>query len=81
MKTTPKARTLTLVRTDEMPPMMFRELADGSVEFHYLAERGGGYPGFDSHWMVMTEQDRQQQLLMGGRLAEWLLATENGGRK
>ncbi len=73
MKVVNELKTLTLEGFGKMPGMEFRLQEDGRILWRYLVEQGD-YPGFDSEWRVMTEQERKDTVRMGGRIAEWLRA-------
>ena len=54
-----------------LPPAELKLCEDGRVLFRYLVE-GGDYPGFDSQWREVSEEEQRQHLHMGGKIGEWL---------
>ena len=71
-------QALTIEGFGKMPGMEFR-LQDGRILWRYLVERGD-YPGFDSLWRVMSDQERRDTMRMGGRVASWLRSLEATGK-
>ncbi len=69
--------TLILEGFGKMPAMEFRLQEGGKVEWRYMVEQGE-YPGFDSDWRVMSEQEWRDTLRMGGRIAGWLRSLNDG---
>ena len=74
------ATSLILEAIGQIPRTELRRRADGRVYFRYLVD-DGDYPGFDEQWREMSAAEQREHLRLGGRIAEWLRAPENGQQK
>lgn len=64
---------LLLERIGSVPSMELRLRDDGQVEYRYVVEEGH-YPSFNGDWRIMSDDERQQAIRSGGRVARWLLS-------
>ncbi len=76
-----RVKTSSALRVESLgkvPAMEFRQLATGQIVFRYAVDDTSAHLGFDGVWREMSEYDRRQTLLMGGRVAEWLKSLGDG---
>ena len=66
-------RTLIVEGFGKLPSQELMACADGSIKFRYIVE-GGTYPGFDSQWRVVSDDEQREHLRLGGKIGEWLQA-------
>jgi hypothetical protein len=71
-------QTLLLDGVGKIPRSEFRRRSDGAVEFRYFVDDSEDHPGFDGLWRVMDEAEQREHLRLGGRIAEWLRALDDG---
>lgn len=67
------SRTLVVEGFGNLPGLELLARSDGIIKFRYIVE-DGDYPGFDSSWRVMSENEQREHMRMGGKIAEWLRA-------
>lgn len=67
------SRTLVVEGLGNLPDLELLARTGGIIKFRYIVEEGD-YPGFDSEWREMSENEQREHLRMGRRTAEWLQA-------